>query len=102
VRYRPVRHSERTFTFVREIAGHEVHPGAEPAATVAERAELLRRAAAADTERERARFEAAHDAYQRALLANEDEEQRLAAARAESEALSERINTNLRDPPLIE
>jgi hypothetical protein len=102
VRYRPVAHSERTFTFVREEVARELHSGEEPAATVAERAELLRRQAALDTAREREVFEAAHDAYQRAVLANADETERLAAVRAASEALSEQINSNLRDPPLVE
>ena len=47
-------------------------------------------------------YETAHDAYERALLANADEQERVAAVRAASEALSERINSNLRDPPLLE
>ena len=70
--------------------------------TPAERAELLRRQAAADQSRERERYEVARDAYERALLANADDQERLAAVRAASEALSERINTHLRDPPLVE
>jgi hypothetical protein len=102
VRYRPIVRSEGTFTFVREEVGREVHSGDEPAATVAERAELLRRQAAADTARELERYEVAHDAYEQAVLANADEKERVAAVRAASEALSERINSNLRDPPLVE
>jgi hypothetical protein len=35
-------------------------------------------------------------------LARDDEQQRQAALRAASQALSERINANLRDPPLAE
>ena len=101
-RSRPVRCGESGFTFVREIVAREVHSGEEPAAAVAERAELLRRQAAASTERERERYEAAYDAYQTALLAHADEQERLAAVRAASEALSEGINANLRDPPLTE
>jgi hypothetical protein len=100
--YRPVPHDERTFTFTREEVAREVHSGDEPAAAVTERAELLRRRAAADTARERERYEAVHDAYQEALLASGDEQERMAAVRAASEALSERINANLRDPPLTE
>jgi hypothetical protein len=69
---------------------------------VTERAELLRRQAAQDTARERERYEAAHDAYEQAMLENADEQERLAAARAASQALSEQINTNLREPPLVE
>jgi hypothetical protein len=102
LRYRPVLRGERGFTFVRDVAGREVHSGEEPAATVAERAELLRREAAADTERERERYAIASEAYETALLASANEQERLAAVRAASEALSERINSNLRDPPLTE
>jgi len=36
------------------------------------------------------------------VLENADEQERRAAARAASEALSEQINTNLREPPLVE
>lgn len=102
VRHRPVPRGEHSFTFVREIVGNEFHSGEEPAATVAERAELLRRQAALDTERERELYAAANDAYQGALLADADEQERIAAVRAASEALSERINSHLRDPPLTE
>jgi hypothetical protein len=101
IRHRPVGHAG-TFTFVREVEGREVHSGDEPAATVTERAELLRREAAANTTQARERFETARDAYAGTLLAQNDEEQRRAALRAASEALSERINSNLRDPPLTE
>lgn len=100
--YRPVPSGEREFTFAKEEVAREVHSGDEQAAVVTERAELLRRQAAADTARERERYEVAHDAYDRARLANADEQERLAAVRAASEALSERINSNLRDPPLVE
>jgi hypothetical protein len=102
VGYRPVPCREGSFTFVREEVAREVHPGDEPAAVVTERAELLRRRAAEDTARERELYEAAHDAYEQAVLANADEQERLAAVRAASEALSERINANLREPPLVE
>jgi hypothetical protein len=102
VRYRPVARDDKTFTFVREEVGREVHSGDEPGAEVAERAELLRRQAATDTARERERYEVGRDAYQQALLASADEQERLAAVRAASEALSERINANLKDPPLVE
>jgi hypothetical protein len=102
VRYLPVACRERTFTFTREEVGREIHSGDAPAADVTERAELLRRQAALDTARERERYEAAREAYERARLANADEQERLAAVRAASEALSERINSNLRDPPLVE
>jgi hypothetical protein len=101
-RYRPVATGARAFSFVREVETRESHSAEEPGAAVAERAELLRRAAARDTERERERFEIAADAYETALLGRHDEHQRLLARRAASEALSERINSNLRDPPLVE
>jgi hypothetical protein len=100
--HRPVPSGGRDFTFVREVTDREVHSGDEPGAVVAERAELLRREAALDTERERQRFEIAFDAYELALLGSTDERQRIEARRAASEALSERINSNLRDPPLVE
>jgi hypothetical protein len=102
VAFRPVVCHDQTFTFERLEVAREVHSGEEPAADVAERAELLRRQAAADTERERQLYETAHDAYERALLDDADEQERLAAMRAASEALSEQINSNLRDPPLVE
>lgn len=102
LRHRPVPRGERTFTFTGELESREVHPPDEPAAAVTERAELLRREAAARTRRARDQFEAARDAYERVLIAQDDEQQRRAALRAASEALSERINSNLRDPPLTE
>ncbi len=102
VRHRPVRCGEATFTFVREVEAHEVHSGEEPAAEVTERAELLRRHAAVATTRARQRFEAAHDAYERALIADASEQERQAALHAASEALSEQLNTHLSDPPLVE
>jgi hypothetical protein len=101
-RHRPVPLGERGFTFRREIEHRETHSADESAAAVAERAELLRREAAAATTRERQRYEIAHDAFQGTLLARDDEQQRLAALRAASEALSAQINSNLRDPPLAE
>jgi hypothetical protein len=102
VAHRPVDSGEKTFTFVREIHSCEVHSGDEPAAGIAERAELLRRGASVDTERERRRFEVAADARQRELLGRGDQQEQLSARRAASEALSEQINSNLRDPPLME
>lgn len=102
VRHQPMARDQRTFTFEREEVAREVHAAEEPAADVAERAELLRRRAAADTARAREDFETARDAYQQALMVRDDEQQRLAALRAASQALSERINQHLRDPPLTE
>jgi hypothetical protein len=102
VRHRPVPAGEGSFTFVREVEHREVHSPDEPAASVTERAEQLRREAALATERERVRYEIAADAYREALAGRADEEQRRLAERAASEALSGQINTNLREPPLVE
>lgn len=100
--HRPAPSGEDRYTFVREVTQREVLSGDEPAAAVTERAELLRRRTAAATAAERERYALAHDAYERALMATDDEQQRLAALRAASAALSEQINTHLRDPPLTE
>ncbi len=102
VAHRPVASGERRFTFDREVEYEEVHSPDEPAATVTERAELLRRQAAQDTERERERYQIAADAYESVLIDDADEQQRRLAQRAASEALSHQINSNLRDPPLVE
>jgi hypothetical protein len=102
VEHRPIRSGELHFTFVRQTDSGELHSGDEAAATVAERAELLRRQAAADTERARQRFELAADAHERALLGELDDQHQLSVRRAGSQALSEQINSNLREPPLIE
>jgi hypothetical protein len=90
------------FTFVREVEHREVHAPDEPAAAVTERAEALRREAALATERAHQRYEIADDAYRTALIGRADDEQRRLAQRAASEALSGQINSNLRDPPLVE
>jgi hypothetical protein len=100
-RYEPVA-TERGFIFSRQVEREEVHSADERGAAVTERAELLRREAAADMERERQLYEVAADAYETALLDRDDEQERRAARRAASEALSEQINANLREPPLTE
>jgi hypothetical protein len=102
VRHRPVRLGEDRFTFARELQHREVHSPDEPAAAVTERAETLRREAALANEQERQRYEIAAEAYRAALMGRADEEQRRLARRAASEALSHQINSNLRDPPLVE
>jgi hypothetical protein len=101
-RYQPASTPTGRFTFTPRIEREELHSGDEPGAAVAERAELLRREAAADTERERERFRIAADAYETALLNAGSERERQAARRAASEALSDQINANLREPPLVE
>lgn len=102
MRHRPVQVGEDRFTFVRELQQREVHPPDEPAAAVTERAETLRREAAIVNEEEHRRYEIAAEAYHAALIGRADEEQRRLARRAASEALSHQINSNLRDPPLVE
>ena len=102
VRHRPVPTGEHSFTFAREVVHREVHSPDEPAASVTERAEQLRREGALVTEHERERYEIAAQAYESALMGRADEEQRRLARRAASEALSGQINTNLREPPLVE
>lgn len=102
VRYTPVPRGERKFTFLRDVVHRELHAPDEPAASVTERAEQLRREAALATERERGRYAVAAEAYRDALIDRADEEQRRLAQRAASEALSRQINTNLREPPLVE
>lgn len=102
IAHRPVASGERRFTFDRETEYQEVHSADEPAAAVTERAELLRRQAAQDTERERERYQIAADAYESALIDDADDQQRRLAQRAASEALSQQINSNLRDPPLVD
>ncbi len=101
-RHRPVHAGEERFTFTRELEHREVHSPDEPAAAVTERAEALRREAALANEQERLRYEIAAEAYRTALIGHADEEQRRLARRAASEALSQQINSNLRDPPLVE
>ena len=98
----PIHTLPGKFSFTSERVSEETHSGDLPAETIAERAETLRRDAALDSEEERQRYEVAADAYETALLAKGGEEQEVAARRAASAALSERINRNLREPPLIE
>jgi hypothetical protein len=102
LRYRPARAGEHTFVFEREVELHEIHGGDEPAAVISERAELLRRQAAHDTEHERQRFQTRADEFERAALAAEDDRGRAEVRAAESRALSDQINANLREPPLVE
>jgi hypothetical protein len=101
-RYEPVATGAHGFTFSRVVEREEVHSSEEPGAAVTERAELLRREAAADTARERQLYDVAADAYETALLNRDDEQQEREARRAASKALSEQINANLREPPLTE
>jgi hypothetical protein len=102
VRHRPIRASDRTFVFERSVELSEVHAGDDPAAVVAERAELLRHQAAIDTERERAAFQEQADALNWATLAEGEHRERTREQAAAARALSEQINANLREPPLTE
>jgi hypothetical protein len=101
-RHRPMPSGEGRFTFVAEMEHSEVHSADEPGAVVAERAEALRRQAALDTERERQRWNGVVGELETEQMRREQEERLKEALRAESQALSERINENLRDPPLEE
>jgi hypothetical protein len=102
ITHRPVPRGEHNFTFQSEVTHSEVHSSEEPSAAIVERAELLRRQAAADTQGERERYEAVAGAYESARMASTEREHEQAVHRAESEALSERINTHMREPPLAE
>lgn len=101
-RHRPMPSGEGRFTFVTEVEHSEVHSPQEPGAVVAERAEALRRQAELDSARERQRWTEVVGERETEHLRREHEEQIKEALRAESQALSERINANLRDPPLGE
>ena len=102
VRYRPIRSGDRTFVFERSVEHAEAHAGDDPAAVVAERAELLRHRAAVDTERERAGFQEQADALNWAALAEGEDRERTREQADAARALSEQINANLREPPLTE
>jgi hypothetical protein len=102
IRHRPIRSGEGTFVFERSIELTEVHHGDEPAAIVSERAELLRHAAAVDTERERATFQERADELNWATLAEGEHRERTREQAEAARALSEQINANLREPPLTE
>ena len=101
-RYEPVECGERTFSFAATVEAIEEHSGDEPAAVVAERAEVRRREAARETEAARQRFRATAAARETATLGADDEREQLQARRATARALSDRINEHLRDPPLSE
>jgi hypothetical protein len=102
LRHDPVHTLPGKFSFSSERVGEETHSGDLPAEQIAERAETLRRQAALDSAEERERWEVAADAYETALIAKGGEQQEVEARRAASAALSERINRNLREPPLVE
>jgi hypothetical protein len=102
LRHDPIHTLPGKFSFSSERVGEETHSGDLPAEQIAERAETLRRQAALDTAEERERYEVAADAYETVLLAKGGEQQETEARRAASAALSERINRNLREPPLVE
>jgi hypothetical protein len=102
VRYRPIRSGDRTFAFERSVELTEVHAGDEPAAIVSERAEVLRHAAAIDTERARVAFQERADALHWTALAEGEERERTREQAEAARALSEQINANLREPPLTE
>jgi hypothetical protein len=100
--HRPALTDSGSYTFTPERTAVEVHAADQPAAAISERAELLRREAAARTTEARQRYQAAAEAREMARLKGLDEQEQLAAARAASQALSEQLNSKLRDPPLVE
>jgi hypothetical protein len=98
--FSPVRSAGEHFRFERAIELSEVHDGEAPSATVVERAEELRREAALDTERARERYEELAELRGGGRSGGAGEREYQAAVRATADALSERINANLREPPL--
>jgi len=100
--FRPVAAGADRFRFERRIEVSETYPADEPAAAIAERAELLRRQAASATAQARERYEAAAHHHELAQLRGQDEQEQLEARRATSGALSDQLNTKLREPPLVE
>lgn len=97
---RPVPIGAHRFTFERRTERVAVYSGDGAAAAVAEHAERLRQETAAATERARAGFQVAADEHQRESFRETEQQQDLAVRRAASEALSERINSHLRQPPV--
>ena len=102
VLHRPVPTGHDTFTFVRETDAEQTYGADTPAAVIAEAVETMRRQARLDTDRLRELWEAAATSYEAVLLSAQDEQHRLIAERAAATALSEHINTSLREPPLVE
>jgi hypothetical protein len=100
VRHEPHRASAQTFTFSRREVAIERHSAEEPAAVIAERAETLRAAAAAETERARETWAAAAGAHELEQIRATDQAEREAADHAAAQALAEQLNANLRSPPL--
>lgn len=101
-RYAPIPAAEGTFSFTGEVVSREEHGPEEPAAVLSERAETLRHSAAEQTHQARVAWEAALEAWQLASLERDEEDEQRSAARSTAEALSERLNTHLRQPPLEE
>ncbi len=101
-RHQPVPCGEDRFRFETSVERTEVHQADESSAAVAERAETMRREAAVDTAHERERFQALAGEREFEHMRSEAEQRLKAELRAESQALSERINANLREPPLAE
>lgn len=100
--FRPVAAAGERFRFERHTELSETYPADAPAASIAERAELLRRQAAAQTAQARQAYEAAARDRETACLRGRDAHEQIEARRATSQALSEQINTKLREPPLVE
>ena len=101
-RHEPVPSGPGRFRFESAVERTESHQADESSAAVAERAEAMRREAAVDTARERERYQALAGEREVEQMRSEAEQRLKAELRAESQALSERINANLREPPLAE
>jgi hypothetical protein len=100
--HQPVLTGENTFTFERSVDAERSFDAHAPAAEVAAAVESMRREARLETDRLAGLWEAAHTAYEAALLNAGDEQQRLLAQRAAAAALSEHLNALLLEPPLVE
>jgi hypothetical protein len=102
VLHRPVATDRQTFTFAREIESERTYEAGTPAAEIADAVETMRREARLETDRQHELWEAAASAYDASLRSSHSADERLLAERAAAIALSEHINTSLREPPLVE
>ena len=102
VLHRPLLTDRGTFTFVRETVAEQTYDASTSAAVIADSVETMRRDARLETDRLREFWEAASSSYDAAALSARDDDERLAAQRAAAAALSEHINSSLREPPLVE
>jgi hypothetical protein len=102
VLHRPVLTARDTFTFVCERDTEQTFAADAPVEEIATAVEAMRRQARLETDRLHGLWDAASTAYAAALLSERDDEEHRAAQRAAAIALSEHINTSLREPPVVE